>query len=147
MKTALEIFEEKKETYIRLYNEESNYRFLIQQYIRENDFEKVAKFREKRKSIKTEMESIYLEIIRIYDDEPISTINLNLKREILIFKAKLGINLVEFTLNQSIKKQVQVLLLKQEIAFQNNQFDESNKISNEVNKLISITKKPLDYFL
>lgn len=147
MKTALEIFEEKKETYIRLYNEESNYRFLIQQYIRENDFEKVAKFRKKRKSIKTEMESIYLEIIRIYDDEPISTINLNLKREILIFKAKLGINLVEFTLNQSIKKQVQVLLLKQEIAFQNNQFDESNKISNEVNKLISITKKPLDYFL
>jgi hypothetical protein len=85
--------------------------------------------------------------MEIYDSEPISTTNISLKKEILTFVAKLGYNYVEYSINQAIKKQVQYLNLQHEIAFENKDFENSVKNSDEAIKLIAISNKPLDYFL
>lgn len=147
MKTLQEQFEEKRDKYIVLLAKESEYRFVYHHQNRKKNFENATIYREKRKAIIAELELLYLEIMEIYEAEPISAINIELKKEILIFKAKMGQNLVTFSINEAIKKQVEVLFLAQKIAFQNGNSDENDKISDEIIKLISISKKPLDYFL
>ena len=147
MKTPIELFEEKRDKFIALIPQESTCRFEKHKLLKEKQFEKSSLLRNELKIIREEKENIYNEIMEIYDSEPISTTNISLKKEILTFVAKLGYNYVEYSINQAIKKQVKYLNLQHEIAFENKDFENSVKNSDEAIKLIAISNKPLDYFL
>ena len=127
--------------------QESKCIFKKHKHLKEKQNEKSLLLRNELKIIREEKENIYNEIMEIYDSEPISTTNISLKKEILTFVAKLGYNNVEYSINQAIKKQVQYLNLQHEIAFENKDFENSVKNSDEAIKLIAISNKPLDYFL
>ncbi|EKT4500147.1 hypothetical protein JE943_000109 [Flavobacterium psychrophilum] len=145
MKTPLELFEGKKEIYISLIPVEAEFRFA--KYKLESDDENKAILSQNRNLVLAEMEQIFMEILKIYDSEPISTSNRSLKLAILKFKASTSMFSVNFELNQEIKKQVQNLFLQQEHAVKTQNFVQADLISGEAIKLMAFSRKSLDFFL
>ncbi|OUD43714.1 hypothetical protein, partial [Flavobacterium psychrophilum] len=124
---------------------EAEFRFA--KYKLESDDENKAILSQNRNLVLAEMEQIFMEILKIYDSEPISTSNRSLKLAILKFKASTSMFSVNFELNQEIKKQVQNLFLQQEHAVKTQNFVQADLISGEAIKLMAFSRKSLDFFL